>query len=199
MQIGESKAPRRRLENGGREQIIESARFFFAKKGFHQTGMAELADRAEVSIGQVYRLFASKSDIIIAIVREDSDRRLAVMEEINAQVGNGTLPIRTALEQIVRDSLNEGGDPLVFEILAEAFRNEAAADVVGKLTCQYRKILRSLALHANPGLAGDRLAAAEEILLASLFGLGNRVLSGPTLSVEQTARLAADFLFAALQ
>ncbi|WP_454887405.1 TetR/AcrR family transcriptional regulator [Sphingomonas oryzagri] len=198
VQSGEGRGRRKRLENGGREQILESARYFFAQKGFHQTGIDELAERAGVSVGQIYRQFAGKSAMIIAVVREDSARRLTVLEQINASVGDGTLTVRDGLEQVVKESMNEGGDPLVFEILAEAFRNEMAAEVIAEVTGRYRAILRSLALHANSDLTGDRLAAAEEILLASLFGLGNRLLTGPTLSLDQAARLASEFLYVAL-
>lgn len=179
--------------------MIDAARYAFAHKGFHQTCVAELAEQAEISIGQIYRLFESKSELIIAIVREDLDYRLAVMEEIAAKVGRGSLPILAALERIVADSLNGGNDPLILEILAEACRNDAVATVVRSLTARCRCILRSMALHANDRLTGDRLVAAEEVLLSSLFGLGNRVLSSTILPPDRKARLAADFLLAALQ
>ncbi len=199
MQYREGTVRTKRARDGGRSRIVAAARHFFAQKGFHQTGMAELAARAEVSIGQVYRLFTNKSDIIIAIVQEDADQRLAEMDEVNAAVGDGRLSIREGIEKIVSNALGQGGEALTFEILAEGSRNPQAGDVIGRFCERYRKILRELALHANPRLDGDRLAAAEEILLACLFGLGNRALSRPTLPLAQTAKLTSDFIYVALQ
>lgn len=180
--------------------MIAAARYLFARKGFHQTGMAELAERARVSIGQVYRLFASKSDIIIAIVQEDANRRLTDLGEILSGVTAGR-PVQDAIEDIAARTLHEDGGEgaLYFEIFAEACRNPAAGEVIGRLCDQYRALLRELALHANPDLAGARLAGAEEMLLSCLFGLGNRCLSRPTLSMEGTASLTADFICSALQ
>ncbi len=199
MQNPEGITRTRRMKDGGREQIIAAARYLFARKGFHQTGMAELAERAAVSVGQLYRMFADKSDIIIAIIREDADRRLIEMQEINAAVESEELSVQAALEQIVLNALNAGGDPLRFEILAEAFRSEAAADVINKLTIRFRRMLRDLALQANPRLQGDDLVAAQEILLACLFGLGNKTPSQSPLSIGQTAKMTANFLYVALQ
>jgi len=151
-------------------------------------------------MGQMYRQFASKSDIIVAIVREDADRRIFEIEEVNAAVRSGEMSVQAGLEQIVLHALKAGGDPLRFEILAEAFRSDATAEVLGELVVRFKRVLRDLALHANAALQGDCLAAAEEILLACLFGLGNKTPSAQsTLSIEQTAKFTAAFLYAALQ
>lgn len=199
MQSETDRSRVRQTGDGGRAWVIAAARRFFARKGFHQTGMAELARHARVSIGQIYRLFASKSDIIIAIVQEDADRRLADLRAILSDVSAGR-PVRDAIEEIavraLHDDENEGA--LYFEIFAEGFRNPVAGDVIGQLCEQYRILLRELALHANPELDSSRLAGAEEMLLSCLFGLGNRCLSRPALSAEWTASLATDFICTAL-
>lgn len=200
MQSETDRSRVRRTGDGGRSWVIAAARRFFSQKGFHQTPMTELAEEAGVSMGQVYRLFASKSDIIIAIVQEDADRRLAQLRKILASVEAGR-PVRDAIEEIVDRVLCEGEneEALSFEIFAEGYRNSSAGMVIGHLCEEFRALLRELALHANPALDGDRLAGAEEILLSCLLGLGNRSLSRPTLSREKAAGLASDFIYSALQ
>jgi len=185
--------------DGGRSRIIQAAREFFVQKGFHQTAMGELSERASISVGQIYRLFENKSQIIVAIIEEDMDRRVAALEAILRSIKDGLIPIHVGLEQVVACALGDAYKALNFEILAEAFRNIAAAGVISRTCERYRILLRQLAQCANPRLEGDRLAGAEEILLACLFGLGNRSFSKPTTSFERTVKLTADFLFAALQ
>jgi AcrR family transcriptional regulator len=46
-------------EVDGRARILTAARSLFSSKGFHQTSMAQLASAAQVSVGQIYRLFHS--------------------------------------------------------------------------------------------------------------------------------------------
>src|SRR3546814_16804418 len=55
-----------------RERIIMAARKLFDAKGFHKTTTAELAAEAAVSIGQIYRLFENKDDVVLALVEENT-------------------------------------------------------------------------------------------------------------------------------
>ena len=54
-----------------REKLIEAARALFAENGFHATGMAEIARRSGIAVGQIYRDFAGKEDIVAEIVTRD--------------------------------------------------------------------------------------------------------------------------------
>src|SRR3546814_14263424 len=65
-----------------RERIVNAARRLFGSKGFYATTTAELAVEAAVSIGQIYRLFTGKDDIILAIVEENVRVRVAGMSSI---------------------------------------------------------------------------------------------------------------------
>ncbi len=51
-----------------REQILDAAVVRFAENGFQATGMAEVIAESGLSAGAVYRYFASKDDLIRAIV-----------------------------------------------------------------------------------------------------------------------------------
>lgn len=50
-----------------RAHIVAAARRCFARDGFHQTSMPDIAVEAGVSAGAPYRYFASKEEIILAI------------------------------------------------------------------------------------------------------------------------------------
>ena len=67
-----SKAALRRQRE--REQryrtILDAAETLFARKGYQQTSMDEIADQAEVSVGTVYFYFKKKEDLLIALLKE---------------------------------------------------------------------------------------------------------------------------------
>jgi AcrR family transcriptional regulator len=46
-----------------RDQILDVAEQVFARKGFHDASLREIAELAEFSVGSVYSFFASKDDI----------------------------------------------------------------------------------------------------------------------------------------
>lgn len=50
-------------ERGKRERILEAAQVVFARKGYYQAKMEEIADLAEVGKGTVYEYFASKQEL----------------------------------------------------------------------------------------------------------------------------------------
>jgi TetR/AcrR family transcriptional regulator, transcriptional repressor of aconitase len=54
-----------------RDQILSAARRCFLRDGFHATSMQDLFAEAGLSAGAVYRYFASKEDMIIAIAEEN--------------------------------------------------------------------------------------------------------------------------------
>jgi len=184
----------KRTDDGGRARVIATARRMFQQKGFHQTAMAELSERAGVSVGQIYRLFASKSEMIAAIVEEDTEARLARVGEIQEALASGACTAREGFRQIVLEGFKEGEEGLAFEILAEGFRNGQIGDHIGELCDRYRAMLRKMILTVDDSLDGPRLAAAEDMLLAVLFGLANRALSRPRLTVEEASAHAADML-----
>ena len=64
-------ALRRQREREQRYQtIFEAAENLFAKQGYHKTGMEQIADRAEVSVGTVYFYFKNKEDLLVHLIDE---------------------------------------------------------------------------------------------------------------------------------
>src|SRR3546814_5592757 len=89
-----------------RERIVNAARRLFGSKGFYATTTAELAVEAAVSIGQIYRLFTGKDDIILAIVEENVRVRVAGMYSIFDAVERGDLAMFDAIKAIAGSSLD---------------------------------------------------------------------------------------------
>jgi AcrR family transcriptional regulator len=53
-----------------RERILTAARQCFVEHGFHAAGMAAIAATAGMSPGLIYRYFAGKNEIIVAIIEQ---------------------------------------------------------------------------------------------------------------------------------
>ncbi|MEM1200900.1 MAG: TetR/AcrR family transcriptional regulator, partial [Pseudomonadota bacterium] len=66
-----------------RELLVAAALHCFAEKGFHQTSMRDLAERAGISLGNVYNHFGSKTDLIREIARLEADGLNFIYEELN--------------------------------------------------------------------------------------------------------------------
>lgn len=161
--------------------------------------MSELAQAAEVSVGQIYRLFTGKNAVIQAIVMQDAIGKAAEMQTTNESVKSGRLSIEDGFIELTRRALSKGDEALSFEIMAEAHRNTEVADTIADLCRGFRRIIRDLACVANPDLADDGLEGAEEMILAFMFGLGHRTLSRPKLSDDETARLTGRMILAAVR
>lgn len=59
--------------------ILDAARNLFSRQGYHKTTMPEIAKAAGASVGLIYYHFASKADILVAIVKEFHDTCLAAL------------------------------------------------------------------------------------------------------------------------
>lgn len=183
----------------GRARILAAARILFDSHGFHQTAMAELAAVAQVSVGQIYRLFKGKEDIIEALVHDDADQWCGHMATVRVRLDSGELTIDRAFEQLLLHTIDEKDEALAFDILAESFRNPAVADTIAAMCERFRSFIRYFACAANDQLSGDTLDGAEEMILACLFGLGHRSISRPKLSAASTAKKTAQMIVAALR
>ncbi|BAV63807.1 TetR/AcrR family transcriptional regulator [Sphingobium cloacae] len=186
-------------ERSGKARILNSARELFTTHGFHQTSMAELALAAKVSVGQIYRLFKGKEEIIEALISADLHDRTAQMAALRLRLDTGQIDIEQTFEEAILQSLRDVDEALSFDILAEALRNQPVGETVSAMCQHLRRFLRDFACVANPDLSGEALDGAEEVILACLFGLGHRSLSLPNLSDERTAKRAAQMIVAALK
>lgn len=185
-------------EKTGRSHIVDAARLLYATQGFHQTSMAELATAADVSVGQIYRLFAGKNALIQALILEDAEAKISELRKLMADVTAGRLSIEAGFVELARRSLAKGDEALSFDIMAEAHRNSDVADTIASLCAGFRSVVRDLSCVANPKLSEGALDGAEELVLAFMFGLGHRTLSRPRLSEAETAQVTGRMILAAL-
>lgn len=68
-------------EQQRRQQIMDAFIVHVVEKGFHKASMAEMAKTAGLSVGQIYRYFAHKEDIIRAVVEQKTEEYIGLMED----------------------------------------------------------------------------------------------------------------------
>ncbi|KAB2873260.1 MAG: TetR/AcrR family transcriptional regulator [Burkholderiaceae bacterium] len=69
--------PRRRQKEARPQQLLDAALELFVEKGFAATRAEEVAQRAGVSKGTLYLYYASKEDLLKAVIREQLSTRIA--------------------------------------------------------------------------------------------------------------------------
>ncbi len=89
-----TRSQRRRLRN--REALITAARGLFATNGFEGTGIADIAEAADLGFGTVYLYFPSKDAILEAVLEEGVREITQALEEQDIDC----LPPAEALEAV---------------------------------------------------------------------------------------------------
>jgi len=77
-----SRAERKKQEL--RREIIETAFDCFAERGYHATGIADIAARLGIGHGTFYRYFQNKRDIVDHVINDLVERVVAALAEENA-------------------------------------------------------------------------------------------------------------------
>lgn len=169
-----------------RDRILAAAQRCFVEQGFHAASMANIAETAEMSAGLIYRYFASKNAIILAIIErqlEEKQERVSSMRT-TAELVQRMREIFLAWQRGKDADMNAA---LFLEMSAEASRDESIA---AALACSDRKSdelfagwLRNHA--ARQGIELDEEELRVRLLLMKCYfeGLAVRAVRDPDLDV----------------
>jgi AcrR family transcriptional regulator len=108
-----------------RQGILDAALACFARSGFHETTVEDIARETDVSHGVIYRYFESKDDIIHAVARRDRtarSRRFEEAERGRSAVGALCRLLETAAE-LQPDARAAERRRLTAQVLAEGVLN----------------------------------------------------------------------------
>jgi AcrR family transcriptional regulator len=165
-------------EAPARRRILEAAFCAFKERGFAETSTLEIATRARASKRELYALFGSKQDMLIACIR-DRARRFELPAEMPVPGDPETL--RRVLAAFGSRLLQETTDPAVvtaFRLaIAEAVRTPEVAQALSDAGMQAsRAALRDIMTRAR---ANGLLVGAVAEMADHFTGLlwGNRMVS----------------------
>ena len=169
-----------------RRRIIAAARNLFVCNGFHATGVAQIAKASGVAVGQLYRDFDAKEEIVAAIVESDCARLLERESLERAIARRDPDAVRDWIRQFVRPTVDREAMLMFAEIIAESTRNERIAAIFARTRADViLNVLAALALLAP----GDRVAVRRELLadlvLTQSLGLKQQMLLQPDIDIER--------------
>lgn len=183
-----------------RQTLIDAARVLFVKQGFHQTGMAELAAVSGIKMGQIYRDFGSKDDIIAAICEQDISLLLSDVRLFDDSKIGGLPALRTWIEDYIAHQPGLDQCRMMTEISAEAGRNPRVAhiliDLESRLLAKLDSTLNALTNGRIDPVVRRRIV---KIMFTLNLGLMLQRAAQPEYNGASTLRPAMDLIFGELE
>jgi len=85
-----------------RAGLLAAARELFAANGVQQTTIAQIAGHADIAIGSFYNYFATKDELLEALLEDELSRQLRLLQERQAKVEDPAEKISIAHRHLVR-------------------------------------------------------------------------------------------------
>jgi AcrR family transcriptional regulator len=179
------RPPKEQRDALRREEIIAAARHCFVRHGFHAASMASIAERAHMSVGQIYRYFNSKEEVVQTIVQGIAAKRLARMPPGNCWAD---MARKLASRFLPATPEDEEDDVLLLEVVAEATRNPQVAATIREYDAQLRSAALKMLRREYPALPESELTARAEFIAVLIHGTKFR--RGTDLAVSEEHLLA---------
>jgi len=162
------KVPEAHLEVR-REEILDAAIACFARNGFHQTTMVDIAREAGISPGLIYRYFASKEDVIEASAQARQRARAARFQAAQRQAG-AVQALDELVDQYLARAVQPATVPFELQLYGEAVRNPRVRETIrtgwDDVLARFEEIVRrgqaqgEIDRVLEPGAVGRLLLAA---------------------------------------
>src|SRR5208337_1618921 len=114
---------RQKLERERR--IVKAAARLFARKGYAEVAMEDVAARAGLAVGTIYNYFPSKSALLLAIVRSETESLLARAQKIIDDPPNDPVAAVSAFTEIFLDDFTRDDRRLWRELFGAAITEPA--------------------------------------------------------------------------
>ncbi len=180
-----------------RDALIAGAATVFARRGFQDASLREIAAEAGMTTGAVYSNFDGKGDLFLAVLEEKIDPRLAVMYAAARKAPRRGLGARVGEEFAAYVRQQRRWLILLIEFWAQAARDPKLrpkfAERHGKLRAAIAEVLAERAAHLGAGLPlpADQLAT---LLIALTNGMAVEQLADPGSVPQDLYRRALDIL-----
>jgi AcrR family transcriptional regulator len=188
-------------EKDQRGKIIETAERLFRQIGFQKTTVADIARELRMSPANVYRFFASKSEINAEVARLLMDEVEAVAEQIAAGSGSASERMRALIKTTEAMNSERYIDERKLHDMVEVALNEQWP-IVEEHIC---KVGSSLGHIIADGMASGEFASGDPVLATKLVQTACMRFCHPRLMVEcadktePTIDQMVDFCLAALR
>lgn len=186
---------KRHKQARGREkkrQILDIAERLLIEEGSATLSMRSVADRAQMSLGNLQYYFKTRDDLIEAVVEEMSRSYQERIKEVVLSAPTTKDQLFRLAEFMVEDFRTPAGSTLFWELWALSAHNAAAAEAVNRFHDMERRTIRGLVTALSPHLTKAE-ASHRATMIASLFeGIG--IFIGKGRSQEKNHRTVANKL-----
>ena len=129
------------VTNRKKEQIMESALLLFARYGYYEVCMDDVANNAIVAKGTIYNYFESKEDLFNSIIYFKLNNLINSIQRVCSKKGNVNQNIRNYIIHIYNFMLK---NPEFFKILKESENRDNIRDELNFLIKKLKSILKSI-------------------------------------------------------
>lgn len=163
--------PRAAKSAARRQHLLDTARNLFVERGFHQTGMAQIAAASGIAVGQIYRDFANKEAIIGAICENEITTWLDEETLSAAVAAQDRDAILAWIERVGFDEPDCNDRRLMCELLAEMGRNPAIEQMHLKVDARLRTSFDAALGSLAPKASQARRSTVMDFIVAMSWGM----------------------------
>ena len=163
----------RKLEGEKAQRIVAAMRASVGSRGAAASTFDVVAREAGVSRGLLHYYFGSKERLLVEVVREDCDQRIAALGDALARAGSVdeiVAALVASLEAFVEGE--PGSQAVLYEMLSASRRSEEIRVELAELYRRWRELLAG-ALRAKESEGVVKLDAEPDAVASILFGLGD--------------------------
>lgn len=173
---------RAQQQERNRARVLTAARGEFAERGFRDTKIDRIADRADLTRGAVYSNFPGKRALYLAVLAEAAEREPLgeAADGVAAPEALGAF----ARAWVARLPLTGTDERVGAELMAEVTADPRVSRVYAQLTSLQAVLLGSALEHLEPeeraeGQPGQRRVRVARSVLTTLHGAGQLAAAAP--------------------
>jgi AcrR family transcriptional regulator len=157
-----------------RAELLEAAVRVFARKGFHQSRVGDIAEEAGVAHGLLYHYFRSKDEVLETIFRETWTQLVADTQRIEL----AGVPLREQLRRFARIYLGSWlvTPELVRVLVREVARSPEVGDRVDEIRALFQALQRIIEAGRDRGEVRSDVDA--QVAAWAVYGALEEILTG---------------------
>jgi AcrR family transcriptional regulator len=183
-----------------KERLLHVATRLFARHGFEGTSVQDIVDAAGVTKGAMYHYYGSKDDLLYEVYHQLLSMQLAHLDETAAGPGTAEQRLRAAAADVIRTTLDNLDDGIVFFRSLHMLPDDKQAQVRAERRCYHDKFKALV----EEGVAAGTFRAdiSADIVVHYFLSVVNQLGSwyrpdGP-LSADQVGELFTELLIGGL-
>ena len=138
-----SAATNRVEKNNKYHQILEAAVRVFARQGFHQSTVAQIAKEAGVADGTIYLYFKNKDDILVQFFSVRTKQVFESFREAVDAAENSTDKLRNLVRRHLAEFQRDKDGAVVYQV--ETHQNSRLAETqIRKMSKMYRDLISEI-------------------------------------------------------